>query len=130
MLNPITNTNAAAAISYELYEADEYNCARTKNGWKVIFPDIKIEDDDDVEDIRFKQLYALAIEQAEYEILKHAEKMSISKTPYTIGQWHKCVNASYCHETQRLHDYVMGKNGCDYLVFQLEVIDNRTLEVH
>ena len=128
MLNPITNINSE--ISYDLNEVDQFNCAKTRNGWKVIFPDIKIEEDDDSEDIRFKKLYAAAIEQSEYEILKHAERMSKSNIPYTLGQWHKCVNASFCHETQRLHDFVMGHNGCDDLMFQLEVVDQRTLKLH
>ena len=128
MLNPITNI--ITSISYELDSVDEFNCAHTKNGWKVIFPTIEIADDDDQEDRRFKKFYAAAIEQSEHEILKHAEKMSQSKIPYSIGQWHKCVNASFCHKTQRLHDYVMGHNHCDDLMFRLDVIDNHTLEIH
>lgn len=130
MLNPITTTNAAAAISYDLNCVDKYGVAHTKNGWKVCFPEIKVQQDDDAEDINFKRLYAAAIESAEDEIMKHAEKMSTSNIPYTRGQWHKAVNASFSHATQKLHDEVMGHNGCDDLIFTLEVEDQRTIFVH
>ena len=128
MLNPITNIKAA--ISYDLNCVDEYGVAHTKNGWKVCFPEIKVQPDDDAEDITFKRLYAAAIESAEEEIMKHAERMSVSKIPYTRGQWHKAVNASFNRATQKLHDYVMGMNGCDDLMFRLDVEDQRTIFVH
>ena len=100
-----------------------HNCVFTKNGWKVIFPTIQ-QDDDDFE---FIQTYEAAIKSAEEEIMKHAEMMSTSN--YTVGQWSKAVNSSFSKETKKLHDLVMGNNGCDELMFRLEVIDEHTIKV-
>lgn len=97
------------------------NCAFTKNGWKVIFPTIAQDD------LEFNQVYEAAIESAKDEIMKHAEMISASK--YSIGQWSKAVNSSFSKETKKLHDLVMGNNGCDELMFRLEVIDERTIKV-
>lgn len=115
-----------ATINYNLRNVDDHNCAFTKSGWKVIFPIILVEDDDP-EDIEFNQVYEAAIESAKDEIMKHAEMMSASK--YVVGQWSKAVNSSFSEETKKLHDLVMGNNGCDELVFRLEVIDERTIKV-
>lgn len=101
-----------------------HNCVFTKNGWKVIFPTIPIPEDDDLE---FNQAYEAAIKSAKYEIMKHAEMMSASK--YVVGQWSKAVNSSFSKETKKLHDLVMGNNGCDELIFRLEVIDEHTIKV-
>lgn len=98
-----------------------YNCVFTKNGWKVIFPTIAQDD------LEFNQVYEAAIESAKDEIMKHAEMISASK--YSIGQWSKAVNSSFSKETKKLHDLVMGNNGCDELMFRLEVIDERTIKV-
>ncbi len=98
-----------------------HNCAFTKNGWKVIFPTIAQDD------LEFNQVYEAAIESAKDEIMKHAEMMSASK--YVVGQWSKAVNSSFSKETKKLHDLVMGNNGCDELMFRLEVIDERTIKV-
>lgn len=99
------------------------NCEFTKNGWKVIFPTIT-QDDDDLE---FNLAYEAAIKSAKVEIMKHAELISASK--YAVGQWSKCINASFSKETKSLHNLVMGNNGCDELVFRLEVIDHHTIKV-
>ena len=105
-----------ATINYD------HNCAFiTKNGWKVIFPTIAQDD------LEFNQAYEAAIKSAEEEIMKHAEMMSTSN--YTVGQWSKAVNSSFSKETKKLHDLVMGNNGCDELMFRLEVIDERTIKV-
>ena len=102
----------------------DHNCVfTTKSGWKVIFPTIP-QDDDDRE---FNQAYEAAIKSAKDEIMKHAEMISESK--YTVGQWSKAVNSSFSKETKKLHDLVMGNNGCDELMFRLEVIDERTIKV-
>ena len=93
----------------------------TKSGWKVIFPTIAQDD------LEFNQVYEAAIESAKDEIMKHAEMISASK--YSIGQWSKAVNSSFSKETKKLHDLVMGNNGCDELMFRLEVIDERTIKV-
>ena len=106
---------------------DHNKCAFTKSGWKVIFSIIKTQDDSDSEDIEFIQTYEAAIKSAEEEIMKHAEMMSTSN--YTVGQWSKAVNSSFSKETQKLHDLIMGNNGCDDLIFHLEVIDERTIKV-
>ena len=98
-----------------------HNCVFTKNGWKVIFPTIAQDD------LEFNQVYEAAIESAKDEIMKHAEMISTSK--YSIGQWSKAVNSSFSKETKKLHDLVMGNNGCDELMFRLEVIDERTIKV-
>lgn len=98
-----------------------HNCVFTKNGWKVIFPTIAQDD------LEFNQVYEAAIESAKDEIMKHAEMMSASK--YVVGQWNKAVNSSFSKETKKLHDLVMGNNGCDELMFRLEVIDERTIKV-
>lgn len=98
-----------------------HNCAFTKNGWKVIFPTIAQDD------LEFNQVYEAAIESAKDEIMKHAEMISASK--YSIGQWSKAVNSSFSKETKKLHDLAMGNNGCDELMFRLEVIDERTIKV-
>lgn len=98
-----------------------HNCAFTKSGWKVIFPTIAQDD------LEFNQAYEAAIESAKDEIMKHAEMISASK--YSIGQWSKAVNSSFSKETKKLHDLVMGNNGCDELIFRLEVIDERTIKV-
>ena len=98
-----------------------HNCVFTKNGWKIIFPTIAQDD------LEFKQVYEAAIESAKDEIMKHAEMISASK--YSIGQWSKAVNSSFSKETKKLHDLVMGNNGCDELMFRLEVIDERTIKV-
>ena len=98
-----------------------HNCVFTKNGWKVIFPTIAQDD------LEFNQVYEAAIKSAEEEIMKHAEMMSTSN--YTVGQWSKAVNSSFSKETKKLHDLVMGNNGCDELMFRLEVIDERTIKV-
>lgn len=98
-----------------------HNCVFTKNGWKVIFPIIAQDD------LEFNQVYEAAIESAKDEIMKHAEMMSASK--YVVGQWSKAVNSSFSKETKKLHDLVMGNNGCDELMFRLEVIDERTIKV-
>ena len=100
---------------------NDHNCAFTKNGWKVIFPTIAQDD------LEFNQVYEAAIESAKDEIMKHAEMISASK--YSIGQWSKAVNSSFSKETKKLHDLVMGNNGCDELMFRLEVIDERTIKV-
>ena len=101
---------------------DHNKCAFTKSGWKVIFPTIAQDDDRE-----FIQTYEAAIKSAEGEIMKHAEMMSTSN--YTVGQWSKAVNSSFSEETKKLHDLVMGNNGCDELMFRLEVIDERTIKV-
>ena len=106
---------------------DHNKCAFTKSGWKVIFSIINTQDDSDYEDIEFIQTYEAAIKSAEEEIMKHAEMMSASK--YVVGQWSKAVNSSFSKETKKLHDLVMGNNGCDELMFRLEVIDERTIKV-
>ena len=62
--------------------------------------------------------------------MRHAERMSTSKIPYNRGQWHKAVNASFSRATQKLHDAAMGHNGCDDLIFSLDVEDQRTIFVH
>lgn len=98
-----------------------HNCVFTKNGWKVIFPTIAQDDPE------FNQVYEAAIESAKDEIMKHAEMISASK--YVVGQWSKAVNSSFSKETKKLHDLVMGNNGCDELMFRLEVIDERTIKV-
>ena len=98
-----------------------HNCVFTKNGWKVIFPTIAQDD------LEFNQVYEAAINSAKDEIMKHAEMMSASK--YVVGQWSKAVNSSFSKETKKLHDLVMGNNGCDELIFRLEVIDERTIKV-
>ena len=98
-----------------------HNCVFIKNGWKVIFPTIAQDD------LEFNQVYEAAIESAKDEIMKHAEMISASK--YSIGQWSKAVNSSFSKETKKLHDLVMGNNGCDELMFRLEVIDERTIKV-
>ncbi len=98
-----------------------HNCAFTKNGWKVIFPNIAQDD------LEFNQAYEAAINSAKDEIMKHAEMISTSK--YVVGQWSKAVNSSFSKETKKLHDLVMGNNGCDELMFRLEVIDERTIKV-
>ena len=101
----------------------DHNCVfTTKSGWKVIFPTIAQDDDRE-----FNQAYEAAINSAKDEIMKHAEMMSTSN--YTVGQWSKAVNSSFSKETKKLHDLVMGNNGCDELVFRLEVIDERTIKV-
>ena len=101
----------------------DHNCVfTTKSGWKVIFPTIPQDDD-----LEFNQAYEAAINSAKDEIMKHAEMMSASK--YVVGQWSKAVNSSFSKETKKLHDLVMGDNGCDELVFRLEVIDERTIKV-
>ena len=101
----------------------DHNCVfTTKSGWKVIFPTIPQDDDRE-----FIQAYEAAIKSAEGEIMKHAEMMSTSN--YTVGQWSKAVNSSFSKETKKLHELVMGNNGCDELVFRLEVIDERTIKV-
>ena len=100
---------------------DHNNCAFTKNGWKVIFPTIAQDD------LEFNQAYEAAIESAKDEIMKRAEMMSASK--YVVGQWSKAVNSSFSKETKKLHDLVMGNNGCNDLMFHLEVIDERTIKV-
>ena len=100
------------------------NCAFTKNGWKVIFP--ILVDDDDSEDLEFKQTYKNAIDSAKGEIMKRAEFMSTSN--YTVGQWTKAVSSNFSEETKKLHDLVMG-NGCNDLMFNLEVIDERLIKV-
>ena len=106
----------------------DHNCVfTTKSGWKVIFSILNTQDDSDSEDIEFIQTYEAAIKSAEEEIMKHAEMMSISN--YTVGQWSKAVNSSFSEETKKLHDLVMGNNGCDELMFRLEVIDERTIKV-
>ena len=97
------------------------NCVFTKNGWKVIFPTIAQDD------LEFNQVYEAAIKSAKDEIMKHAEMISASK--YAVGQWSKAVNSSFSKETKKLHDLVMGNNGCDELMFRLEVIDERTIKV-
>ena len=107
------------------YDHNKY--AFTKSGWKVIFSIIKTQDDSDSEDIEFIQTYEAAIKSAEEEIMKHAEMMSTSN--YTVGQWSKVVNSTFSEETKKLHDLVMGNNGCDELMFRLEVIDERTIKV-
>ena len=100
----------------------DHNCVfTTKNGWKVIFPTIQ---DDDRE---FNKAYKAAINSARVEIMKRAEMMSTSN--YTVGQWSKVVNATFSKETKKLHDLVMGNNGCNDLMFHLEVIDERTIKV-
>ena len=106
---------------------DHNKCAFTKSGWKVIFTIIKTQYDSDSEDIEFIQTYEAAINSAKDEIMKHAEMMSASK--YVVGQWSKAVNSSFSEETKKLHDLVMGNNGCDELMFRLEVIDERTIKV-
>ena len=106
---------------------DHNKCAFTKSGWKVIFSIINTQYDSDSEDIEFIQTYEAAIKSAEEEIMKHAEMISASK--YVVGQWSKAVNSSFSKETKKLHDLVMGNNGCDELVFRLEVIDERTIKV-
>lgn len=116
-----------ATINYNLRSVDDYNCAFTKNGWRIIFPIIFVEDDDDSEDLEFYQAYADAIKSAEVEIIKHAEMMSTSR--YTIGQWSKAVNSSFSEATKKFHDIVMGNNGCDELMFILEVVDHCTIKV-
>lgn len=98
-----------------------HNCVFTKNGWKVIFPTIAQDD------LEFNQVYEAAINSAKDEIMKHAEMISASK--YVVGQWSKAVNSSFSKETKKLHDLVMGNNGCDELMFRLEVIDERTIKV-
>ena len=101
----------------------DHNCVfTTKSGWKVIFPTISQDDDRE-----FNQAYEAAINSAKDEIMKHAEMMSASK--YVVGQWSKAVNSSFSEETKKLHDLVMGNNGCDELMFRLEVIDERTIKV-
>ena len=101
----------------------DHNCVfTTKSGWKVIFPTIPQDDDHE-----FNQAYVAAINSAKDEIMKHAEMISESK--YTVGQWSKAVNSSFSKETKKLHDLVMGNNGCDELMFRLEVIDERTIKV-
>ena len=115
-------------INYNLRNVDANNCAFTKNGWKIVFPIITAQDHDDSEDLEFYQAYASAIESAEDEIMKHAEM--ISESNYVVGQWSKAVNSSFSEETKKLHDLVMGDNGCDELVFRLEVIDQCTIEVN
>ena len=101
----------------------DHNCVfTTKSGWKVIFPTIPQDDDRE-----FNQAYEAAINSAKDEIMKHAEMMSASK--YVVGQWSKAVNSSFSKETKKLHDLVMGNNGCDELVFRLEVIDHCTIKV-
>ena len=101
----------------------DHNCVfTTKSGWKVIFPTISQDDDRE-----FNQAYEAAINSAKDEIMKHAEMMSTSN--YTVGQWSKAVNSSFSEETKKLHDLVMGNNGCDDLMFHLEVIDERTIKV-
>ena len=101
----------------------DHNCVfTTKSGWKVIFPTIPQDDD-----LEFNQAYEAAINSAKDEIMKHAEMISASK--YAVGQWSKAVNSSFSKETKKLHDLVMGDNGCDELVFRLEVIDERTIKV-
>ena len=100
----------------------DHNCAFTKSGWKVIFTTILQDDDPE-----FYQAYEAAIESAKDEIMKHAEMMSASN--YVVGQWSKAVNSTFSEETKKLHDLVMGNNGCDELVFRLEVIDERTIKV-
>lgn len=114
-------------INYNLRNVNDYNCAFTKNGWKVIFPIIQIQDDDDYEDIEFIKDYEAAIKSVKGEILKHAEM--ISESNYAVGQWNKVVNSTFSKETKKLHDLVMGNNGCDELVFRLEVIDHCTIKV-
>ena len=102
----------------------DHNCVfTTKSGWKVIFPTIP-QDDDDRE---FNQAYEAAIKSAKDEIMKCAEMISASK--YVVGQRSKAVNSSFSKETKKLHDLVMGNNGCDELMFRLEVIDERTIKV-
>ena len=101
----------------------DHNCVfTTKSGWKVIFPTISQDDDRE-----FNQAYEAAINSAKDEIMKHAEMISASK--YVVGQWSKAVNSSFSKETKKLHDLVMGNNGCDDLMFHLEVIDERTIKV-
>ena len=100
---------------------DHNKCAFTKSGWKVIFP--TIAHDDRV----FNKAYNAAINSAKNEIMKYAEMMSTSN--YTVGQWRKVINSSFSKETMVLHDLVMGNNGCDELMFRLEVIDERTIKV-
>ena len=114
-------------INYNLRNVDDHNCAFTKNGWKIVFPIIKLQDDDDSEDLEFYQAYASAIESAEDEIMKHAEM--ISESNYVVGQWSKAINSSFSKETKKLHDLVMGNIGCDELMFRLEVIDKNTIEI-
>ena len=106
---------------------DHNKCAFTKSGWKVIFSIINTQDDSDSEDIEFIQTYEAAIKSAKDEIMKHAEMISASK--YAVGQWSKAVNSSFSKETKKLHDLVMGNNGCDELMFRLEVIDEHTIKV-
>ena len=106
---------------------DHNKCAFTKSGWKVIFSIINTQYDSDSEDIEFIQTYEAAINSAKDEIMKHAEMISASK--YVVGQWSKAVNSSFSKETKKLHDLIMGNNGCDELVFRLEVIDERTIKV-
>ena len=106
---------------------DHNKCAFTKSGWKVIFPIINTQYDSDSEDIEFIQTYEAAIKSAKDEIMKHAEMISASK--YVVGQWSKAVNSSFSKETKKLHDLVMGNNGCDELMFRLEVIDEHTIKV-
>ena len=106
---------------------DHNKCAFTKSGWKVIFSIINTQDDSDSEDIEFIQTYEAAIKSAKDEIMKHAEMISASK--YVVGQWSKAVNSSFSKETKKLHDLVMGNNGCDELMFRLEVIDEHTIKV-
>jgi len=115
------------SLNYEL-TSTESNIAKTLNGWKVIFPAIEIADDDDKEDIKFKKLYSEAIMDSEGELMRHADRMSTDSS-YKLGHWHKCVNASFCRATKKLHDFVMGHNACDDLMFTLEVIDNRTIKI-
>ena len=100
---------------------DHNKCAFTKNGWKVIFP--TIAHDDRV----FNKAYNAAINSAKDEIMKYAEMISASK--YVVGQWRKVINSSFSKETMILHNLVMGNNGCNDLIFKLEVIDNRTIKV-
>ena len=100
---------------------DHNKCAFTKSGWKVIFPTISQDDRE------FNQAYEAAINSAKDEIMKRAEMISASK--YVVGQWSKAVNSSFSKETKKLHDLVMGNNGCDELMFRLEVIDERTIKV-
>ena len=103
----------------------DHNCVfTTKSGWKVIFPTISQDDDRE-----FNQAYEAAINSAKDEIMKHAEMMSASASKYVVGQWSKAVNSSFSKETKKLHDLVMGNNGCDELMFRLEVIDERTIKV-
>ena len=43
--------------------------------------------------------------------------------------WKHHRDESFSEETKKLHDLVMGNNGCDELMFRLEVIDERTIKV-